>query len=171
MINILKFKQYNEGYLDIDFECDPKRVDKTTYLINIDGEKFKVAFHPQWDDDDPDCEMSDDYNTYERQYYYRESNGFNPFKENIGIDPRKVVIGVTRATIDFLERNKPRKLFIENLDMIGEEGKRLPNSFNKRNKINYYYLEKMLPDGWDIERSTNKFSSFTTIVRKKNIFC
>jgi hypothetical protein len=70
-----------------------------------------------------------------------------------------------------LERNKPRKLFIENLDMIGEEGKRLPNSFNKRNKINYYYLEKMLPDGWDIERSTNKFSSFTTIVRKKNIFC
>jgi len=164
-MNILKFKKYNEGYLDIDFDSHPTRINNTTYLVQVDGEKFEVIFHKRWMDSDPDCEMSKSYNVYDREYY--SSDRSNPFKEDTGVDPRKVVIGVTRATIDFLERNKPRKVFIGNIDMKNEEGKRLPDSFNKRNRINYYYLEKMLPSGWDLERSTGDLGSSISIVRKK----
>jgi hypothetical protein len=90
--------------------------------------------------------------SYIRQYY-TNVNKYNKYEENLGLDPRKIIIGVTKVTIDFLEKVNPRALHIDNLRMKKERGgvdyNRAPS---KRNKINYYYLNKMLTSKWKILR-------------------
>jgi len=162
MNHINNFKLFTESYLDnIEFDVDftheilseyvntifsKIKQNGHRYKFTIDRFKFTVDFvqHPQYTV------------SYEREYYLgsEKSKEGNKFTENLSIDPRKIIIAVTKVTIDFLERVNPRVLHIENINMENERGMdtRWDREPSKRNKINYHFLKKMLPSKWKMLR-------------------
>jgi hypothetical protein len=202
MDHINNFQLFSESYLDnIDFDVKFTHnilPDKHQYEFVIDGVKFIVNFF----DLNPNLPCSDCGNLmtsidgskfncdqcgrgpislgtiYEREYYTKKETCPAPiniqrkYKENLGVDPRKIIIAVTKITIDFLGKTNPKSLHIKNLRM-GKEQSKLGNNPDrepsKRNKINYYFLKKMLPSKWKILRGPEQIHVYQGEVQKEEI--
>jgi hypothetical protein len=160
MNHINNFILFTESYLDnIEFEVDFTHEIVSEYVKTIfsrikqKGHRYKFIID--------DIQFTVDfikyppyYGNYDRGYeriYYVDSS--KKFKENLGIDPRKIIIAITKVTVDFLEKVNPRSVHIESLRMEKESGSNeCDRKPSKRNKINYHFLKKMLPSKWKMMR-------------------
>lgn len=198
---INNFQLFSESYLDnIDFDVKFTHdilSDKHQYNFAIDGVRFVVNFvelNPNFTCDNCGNLMTSidgsNFNctkcnrgpislgtTYEREYYTKKETCPAPiniqrkYKENLGVDPRKIIIAVTKVTIDFLEKTNPKSVHIKNLRMgkeskLGDDPDREPS---KRNKINYYFLKKLLPSKWKILRGPEQIHIYQGEVQKEEI--
>lgn len=113
----------NEG---IEYNLVSATNNFVTYQFESDNKSFKCIF--------TNCEKD----VWERDY----SEDYN-HREQININPYKIISTITNITIDFINSHKPKFIIINHLPMIGE--KLLKNDKNKRAKVNYNFLSKNLP--------------------------